>query len=133
MGVQPVYYQDIGDSYEIAGELQDMIRIEALPVAPGRYINDLDIENSRKSPSWENERQKCSSEKKTALENTSGSKGGIQGGWDFPTCRSKPWTESDLEAIVIPLTAMYRTFGTGERVDYFVCSAAPNVLVRTPR
>ncbi len=47
----------------------------------------------------------------------------------FGPIRIKPWTESDLEAVVIPLTTMQRTFGIGDRIDYFVCSAYPDIRI----
>ena len=130
LGSVPVYYEDIGDSYEIRGELQDMIRIEALQLHQGRYINDLDIRDSRKVAVLGKRTAEVLFGEKDCIGEYIRIKGvefrvvGI-----FGPMQIKPWTESDLEAIVIPLTAMYRTFGTGERVDYFVCSAAPNVLV----
>ena len=33
------------------------------------------------------------------------------------------------ESVVIPLTTMYRAFGTGEYVDWFVCEAKPGIKV----
>ncbi len=126
----PVSYQGLSDRYEIRGELQDMIRIEALQLHSGRYINDYDIRDSRKVAVL----GKRTAEVLFGEEDCIGKYIRIQGVefrvvGTFGPMQVKPWTESDLEAIVIPLTAMYRTFGTGERVDYFVCSAAPNVLV----
>lgn len=130
MGTQPVYYNDIGDNYMIRGELESMIRIEALRLHEGRYINALDIENSRKVAVL----GKRTAEVLFGEEDCIGKYIRIKGVefrvvGIFGPMQVKPWTEEDLEAVVIPLTAMYRTFGTGERVDYFVCSAAPNVLV----
>ena len=126
----PVYYKDIGDRKEIRGELQDMINIEALKLHKGRYINQLDIDESRKVAVL----GKRTAEVLFGEEESIGKFVRI-GGVEFrvvgifgPT-QVKPWTESDLEAVVIPLPTMYRTYGTGERVDYFVCSSAPNVKV----
>ncbi len=132
MGAQPVYYNEIGDNYMIRGELESMIRIEALQLHEGRYINALDIENSRKVAVL----GKRTAEVLFGEEDCIGKYIRIKGVefrvvGIFGPMQVKPWTEEDLEAVVIPLTAMYRTFGTGERVDYFVCSAAPNVLVST--
>ncbi|MCB0588791.1 MAG: ABC transporter permease [Phaeodactylibacter sp.] len=132
IGSQPVYYKDIGDSYEIRGELQDMIRIEALKLHQGRYINELDIENSRKVAVLGERTAEVLFGEKGCIGQYIRIKGvefrvvGV-----FGPMQVKPWTERDMEAVVIPLTAMYRTFGTGERVDYFICSAAPDVQVST--
>ncbi|MCB0570670.1 MAG: ABC transporter permease [Phaeodactylibacter sp.] len=126
----PASYRDIGDSYEIRGEMEDMIRIEALTLYEGRYINALDIRDSRKVAVL----GKRTAEVLFGKEDCIGRYFRI-GGMEFRAVgifgpmQIKPWTEDDLEAIVIPLTTMYRAFGTGERVDYFVCSAAPDVQV----
>lgn len=130
MNSTPVYYKDIGDQYEIRGELPAMIRVEALQVHKGRYINRLDIEENRKVAVV----GKRTAEVLFGGEDCIGRFVRISGVefrvvGTFGPLQVKPWTESDLEAVVIPLTTMYRTFGTGERVDYFVCSAAPNIRV----
>ena len=126
----PVYYKDIGDRYEIRGELEDMIKIEALRLYRGRYINTLDIKESRKVAVL----GKRTSEVLFGEEDPIGRYIRIKGVefrvvGIFGPIQIKPWTESDLEAVVIPLTCMYRTFGTGERVDYFACSADPKIRV----
>ena len=132
LGTVPVFYNDIGDNYELRGELPDMIRIEALQLHQGRYINALDIENSRKVAVLGKRTAEVLFGNKACIGEYIRIKGvefrvvGV-----FGPMQIKPWTESDLESVVIPLTAMYRTFSTGERVDYFVCSAAPDVLVST--
>ena len=132
IGAQPVYHQDIGDRYEIRGELEDMIRIEALQLHQGRYINALDIENSRKVAILGKRTAEVLFGEKDCIGEYIRIKGvEFRVAGVFGPLQIKPWTEDDLEAIVIPLTTMYRTFGTGERVDYFVCSAAPDVRVST--
>ena len=128
----PASYQEISDKYEIRGELQDMIRIEALRLHEGRYINKLDIRDSRKVAVLGKRTAEVLFGNKECIGRyirISGMEFRVVG--IFGPLQIKPWTESDLEAIVIPLTTMYRAFGTGERVDYFVCSAAPKVLVST--
>ncbi len=128
----PVNYQEISDRYEIRGELQDMIRIEALRLHAGRYINELDIRDNRKVAVLGKRTAEVLFDQESPIGRYIQIKGiefrvvGI-----FGPMQVKPWTESDQEAVVIPLTTMYRAFGTGERVDYFVCSAAPEVRVST--
>lgn len=126
----PVYYKDIGEEREIRGELESMIKIEALRLYQGRYINQRDVEEARKSAVL----GKRTAEVLFNDEDPVGRYVRIQGVefrvvGIFGPLEIKPWTESDMEAVVIPLTAMYRAFGTGERVDYFVCSAADNIMV----
>ncbi|MEQ8703163.1 MAG: ABC transporter permease [Phaeodactylibacter sp.] len=126
----PVYYNEIGENREIRGELNNMIKIEALKLHSGRYINDRDIEEARKVAVV----GQRTAELLFGPEEPIGKYIRVRGVefqvvGTFGPQQVKPWTESDMESIVIPLTAMYRTFGTGERIDYFVCSAQPNVLV----
>jgi len=130
MNSTPVYYKDIGDQYEIRGELPAMIKVEALQVHKGRYLNSRDIEENRKVAVVGKRTAEVLFGEEECIGQfirISGVEFRVVG--TFGPLQVKPWTESDLEAVVIPLTAMYRTFGTGERVDYFVCSAAPNVSV----
>jgi putative ABC transport system permease protein len=126
----PVYRKEIGETREIRGELDNMIKVEALKLFSGRYINERDIEEARKVAVV----GQRTAELLFGEEEPIGQYIRVQGVefqvvGTFGPQQVKPWTESDMEAIVIPLTAMYRTFGTGERIDYFVCMAQPNVLV----
>jgi putative ABC transport system permease protein len=126
----PVYYKDIGEQREIRGELDGMIKIEALRLYKGRYINQLDVDGARKVAVL----GKRTADVLFDREDPIGQYVRVQGVefrvvGIFGPMEIKPWTESDMEAVVIPLTTMYRAFGTGERVDYFVCSAANDVQV----
>lgn len=130
LGGSPVVKGEVSQECEIRGELSDMIRIEALRLHEGRYINANDIAENRKvAVLGKRTREVLFGEAPCIGEyvRIRGVEFRVVG--VFGPQQVKPWTESDLEAVVIPLTAMYRTFGTGERVDYFVCSAAPNVRV----
>jgi putative ABC transport system permease protein len=130
MNSVPVYYEDIGEQREVRGELESMIKIEALRLYQGRYVNKRDVEEARKVAVLGKRTADVLFDKKDPIGHYIRVQGvefrvvGI-----FGPLEIKPWTESDMEAVVIPLTTMYRAFGTGERVDYFVCSAAENVLV----
>ena len=130
MGSHVVSYGEASDEYVIRGELQDMIHIEALQLHEGRYVNQRDVDESRKVAV-------IGKRVKEVLFGTAPCIGeyvqvrGVQFRvvGVFGPMQVKPWTEEDLEAVVIPLTAMHRTFGMGARVDYFICSAEPKVLV----
>ena len=130
MNSVPVYYEDIGEQREVRGELESMIKIEALRLYQGRYVNKRDVKEARKVAVLGKRTADVLFDKKDPIGHYIRVQGvefrvvGI-----FGPLEIKPSTESDMEAVVIPLTTMYRAFGTGERVDYFVCSAAENVLV----
>lgn len=125
-----VTYHEKSDKYEIRGELSDMLKIESLTVYEGRYINDNDVNDSRKVAA-------IGIRTKEVLfgnENAIGKYIRIQGVeflvvGVFGPMQIKPWTEDDMQAIVIPLTAMQRSFGTAGKVDYFGCTAAGDVKV----
>jgi putative ABC transport system permease protein len=107
-----------------------MIRIEALNLYEGRYINDLDIEEARKVVVLGTRVKEVLFGNEDCIGKYVRVRGvefrvvGV-----FGPMQIKPWTEDDMQAVVIPLTTMYRTFGRPRTVDYFVCSSAPNVLV----
>jgi putative ABC transport system permease protein len=130
LGNVPASFREMSGRYDLRGEFPDMIRVEALRLHQGRYINELDIRHSRKAAVL----GKRTAEVFFGSEDPIGRYIRIKGiefmvVGTFGPQQVKPWTESDLEAIVIPLTTMYRTFGTGERVDYFICAAAPGASV----
>ncbi len=130
LGASPVNYKDKGDSYEIRGELSDMIKIEALQLYEGRYINENDVAESRKvAVVGQRTREVLFGEedcigKYIRIRGVEFKVVGV-----FGPVQIKPWTESDLEAIVVPLTTVQRTFGTGDQVDYFVCAADESVRI----
>jgi len=130
MGASPLFYKDKGDNYEVRGELSDMIKIESIKVYEGRYINENDIAESRKVVIIGKRIQEVLFGNEPCIGKYVRIRGvefkvvGV-----FGPIQIKPWTEGDLESNVIPLTTMQRTFGTGDRVDFFVCSAYDNIRI----
>jgi len=123
---------DKSERYEIRGELGDMIRIEALKVYEGRYINDRDVAECRKMAVIGTRVRDVLYGKDAA--NCVGKAIRIRGveftvAGVFGPSQLKPWNEEDQESIVIPLPTMHRAFAAGGDVDYFVCASAPNVMV----
>ncbi len=119
----PIRYKGEGDDWEIRGELTDMINMEALRLYEGRYINPIDVEDARKvAVIGKRIRQVL-----FGGEDPIGKYIQIRGiefrvVGVFGPIQEKPWRESDLESVVIPLPTMYNSFATGRRIDYFVCS-----------
>lgn len=115
---------------EIRGEFGEMLKVEALKLYAGRYINQNDVENNRKVAVLGDRTRELLFGEEEAIGQYIQVRGvefrivGI-----FGPEQIKPWTESDLEAVVIPLTTMYKTLASREIVDYFICSAAPNIRV----
>lgn len=118
------------DSYEVRGEMTDMIHVEALQLHEGRYINDLDLEQSRKVAVIGKRIKEVLFDDEDCIGKSIQIKGiqfrvvGV-----FGPIQVKPWTESDLQSVVIPITTMERTFGTGGRIGFFICGAEPNIKV----
>ncbi len=124
---------EIVEKYEIRGELADMIKVEGYKIYKGRYIQPSDVENSRKvivlgkrvaevlfgGGQW----QDAIGQSVTA-NGVEFTVVGIYGPEQI-----KPWTESDLESTVIPLTTMHRSFGTGGIIHYFALSALPEYKI----
>jgi putative ABC transport system permease protein len=125
-----VSYKNNNESYEIRGEFWDMIRIEALELHEGRYINENDVNEVRKVTVIGTRVKEVLFGDEICIGKSIRIRGvdftviGV-----FGPVQLKPWTEADMQSVVIPLTTMSRAFGTRERVDYFVCSAAPSVKV----
>ncbi len=126
-----IAYKDQNENYELRGELTDMINIEALEVVEGRYINDLDLKENRKvAVIGRTVKDVLFGEDEDAIGKYIKVRGlefkvvGIYGPMQL-----KEWTRSDMESVVIPLTTMFRAFGTGEFVDWFVCSAKAGIPV----
>ena len=121
-----VVHGETAETYEIRGELSQMIKVEALKVYHGRYISDLDNEESRKVAVLGTRTAEVFFGKD--IEKAIGEYVTINGAeflvvGIFGPEVIKPWTEDDQEAVVIPLTTMHRTFGLDGRVHYFAVSA----------
>src|SRR5690606_20629221 len=110
-----------------------MIKVEGYKVYKGRYIQPSDVEDSRKvivlgkrvaevlfgAGQW----QDAVGQSVTA----NGVEFTVVG--IYGPDQIKPWTESDLESTVIPLTTMHRSFGTGGIIHYFALSALPEYKI----
>jgi putative ABC transport system permease protein len=128
----PVYRKDQGQNWEIRGELPDMIEIEALKLFQGRYINKKDLDEARKvCVIGERIREVLFKDDPCIGEyiRIDGSEYKVVG--VFGPIDLKPWTESDMESVVIPLSTMNQAFGTSDRIDYFACSAYSHISMGT--
>jgi putative ABC transport system permease protein len=126
-----VVYGGQSGSWQIRGELTDMIQVEALKLYSGRYINPTDIAGERKvAVIGDRIRQEL-----FGAEDPIGRYVSLRGVeflvvGVFGPIEVKPWNQEDLESVVVPLTTMYKTFGTPRQVDYFIVTAYPDVDIR---
>lgn len=123
-----VMYKEKGESREIRGELTDMIEIESLKLFEGRYINQVDIDEKRRvCVIGERVRELLFGDTPCIGEyvKMNGSFFKVVG--VFGPVELKPWTQSDMTSVVIPLSTMNQTFGFANKIDYFACSGYPDV------
>lgn len=128
-----ITYKENVETYDIRGELSDMITVEGYKVYKGRYIQPSDVAESRKvivlgkrvaevmfgKGKWENAIGKYVTANGVEFQVV-----GVFGP-EF----IQPWTEDDLETTVIPLTTMHKSFGTAGRIHYFALSALPEYKI----
>lgn len=130
MNNSTIIYKDKSDSYQVRGEFGDMFKIEALKLYEGRYINKNDEEESRKVAVIGTRVKEVLFGEEDCIGKYIRVRGvefrvvGV-----FGPMQVKPWTEDDMESVVIPLTTMHRTYGMGGRVDYFVCAGNDDVRI----
>jgi putative ABC transport system permease protein len=130
MNNSTIIYKDKSDSYQVRGEFGDMFKIEALKLYEGRYINKNDEEESRKVAVIGSRVREVLFGEEDCIGKYIRVRGvefrvvGV-----FGPMQVKPWTEDDMESVVIPLTTMHRTYGMGGRVDYFVCAGNDDVRI----
>ena len=130
LGNTTVSFGENNEQVPLRGEYEDMLQLEALQVMRGRYINAGDrLEKRKVVVLGDRTRELLFGEASGIGEyvRLNGIEFRVIG--SFGPEQVKPWTEEDLEAVVIPLTTMHQTVGRSGRVDYFICSAAPDVRV----
>ena len=130
IGTRPINYGDKRAEYSVRGEETDLINLESNTLKEGRFINQTDLDESRKVVAIGT----------TVKEILFGDKNAIGehiliSGVDFQVIgiygplRKKEWTKRDMESVTIPLTTLDKTFGAGNRIDWFICSAKPGKSV----
>lgn len=127
-----IVHGENAETYEVRGELSQMIKVEALKVFYGRYLNDEDNQQLRKVTVLGVRTAEVLFGKE--VEKSLGQYVTINGAeflvvGIFGPEVLKPWTEDDQEAVVIPLSTMHRTFGMDGRVHFFAVSAKPEYRI----
>ena len=115
---------DNSDRFVLRGELTDMIQLDAIKQDEGRYINQLDLNNNRKVVVIGDYVRKLLFEDEPCIGKfikISGIKFRVVG--VFSPTQVNVWSQSHSEAVVIPFTTMSKTFGIGQQIDWFICSA----------
>jgi len=130
-GGRNVVYKEETGAYEIRGDIAEFQKIKPMDIMSGRYLNSLDIKESRKVAILG----------KRVVEELFDGKTDIIGEFItiegvfykvIGTYRSFETDEDasfDEQTITIPLTTMQKTFGRGNRIDRFMFLAKPNISV----
>jgi len=129
-GVQVIYGLNTG-AYQVQGDYPDFNHIDPVEILHGRYINNIDIENSRKVAVVG---KRVIDDLFKSDEDPIGQYIRIRGVYFqivgvFASKHSGGWGESQEMSITLPFTAMQRAFNIGNRVYFFAMTSKPNVSV----
>lgn len=130
-GSRTVKYQDRNEDYNLRGEFPQAKYVEGFHVDEGRYLNQTDIDESRKTAIIGSTiKKEIFGDKSPVGEriNISGIDFLIVGVFSLPN--AKEWDQDEMETISIPITSCYKAFGVqNRRVHQFVVAAEDDVLV----
>lgn len=129
-GRNVVYKMETG-AYEIRGEVPDFDRIKPMNIQSGRFINALDLKESRKVALLG---QRVVEELCDGKNDIIGEYITIDGIFykiigTFKSYETDDGGIRDEQSITIPLTTMQQTFGRGNRIDQFMFMAKPGIKV----
>ena len=130
-GGVPVVYGLNSGAYQVQGDYPDFNQIDPVEIVKGRFINDIDINASRKVAVIG---KKVADDLFRYDEEPIGQYIRIQGVYFqvigvFASKHTGGWGESQEQAVTLPFTAMQRVFNIGNRVYFFALTAKPNVSV----
>ena len=130
-GVQVVYGLNTG-MYNVQGDYPDFNHIDPVDVIKGRFINEIDISDSRKVAVIG---KKVASDMFLHNEEPIGQHIRIQGVYFqvigvFESKHSGGWGENQEQSITLPFTTMQKVFNIGNRVYFFAMTAKPDVSVK---
>lgn len=133
IGDRNVVYGQLNGSFEIDGILPITKHIEGYVLDEGRFINEVDIDQNRKVTILG----------RTAKQELFGDSSAIgkhiiANGIDFQVVgvfaipNAKEWDLEDMQALLIPLTTMYKAYGVEQnRVGQIIVEAQKGILVST--
>ena len=131
LGDRKIDYGGLSSSFELRGEFPVAQKIEGFIVDEGRYLNQKDIDLSRKVALIGRTVRKELFGEESAI-----GKHILISGIDFKivgvfaTPDAKEWNLEEMEAISIPLTTTYKAFGVEQaRISHFVVAADEGIAV----
>lgn len=126
-----VIRKDKKGAFDVRGDMPDLIHIDAMQVAEGRFLNDIDMDNKRKVAVIGKRVKEVLFEKE---EEVIGAYLKIQNveyrivGLMQSNRRGNDAIE-DEKTIFLPLTTAQQVTNRPDRIGWFVCSMKPNVVV----
>ncbi len=130
IGARAINYGEKRAEYSVRGEGTELINLESNTLKEGRFINQKDLDESRKVVAIGTTVKEILFGEEEAI-----GKHVLISGVDFQVIgiygplRKKEWTKRDMESVTIPLTTLDKTFGAGNKIDWFICSAKPGTSV----
>ncbi len=131
IGDRSVDFGSKNGSYEVRGEFPQAKDIEGYTLDEGRYLNDNDIEGNRKvAVIGRIVKEQLFGDSTSVGEHISISNIDFLVVGVYGTPDAKEWNIEEMEAIGLPMTTIFKTFGVqNERISQMVVSAAEGVLV----
>ena len=131
LGNQDIVYNSLKTAYELRGVFPDNKVIDGYILDEGRYINDLDIKEGRKSAVLGRVVKKEMFGDSSAIgEHVRISGIDFQVVGVFGTESTNEWDQEDMEAVAIPLTTTYKSFGIqNKRIHRMVVGAEDDIAV----
>ena len=131
MGSLDINYGQLTTAYELRGVYPDSKVIDGYILDEGRYVNNKDIDDARKTVVLGRVVKKELFGDSSAVGKhvrVSGIDFQVVG--VFGTESTNEWDQEDMEAVAIPLTTTYKTFGIqNQRVHRMIVGAADDVAV----
>ena len=127
----PVVYGLSAGAYQVNGDYPDFNQIDPVEILKGRYINDIDINTSRKvavvgkrviDDLFEPDEEPIG--KYIRIQGVNFQVIGV-----FASKHTGGWGENQEQMITLPFTSMQKAFNIGNRVYFFALTSKPNVLV----
>ncbi len=130
-GGVPVIYGLSTGSYQVQGDYPDFNAIDPVEILKGRFINEIDINTSRKVAVVG---KRVIADLFEPDEDPIGKYIRVQGVYFqvigvFASKHTGGWGESQEQCITLPFTSMQKAFNIGNRVYFFAMTSKPRVSV----
>lgn len=117
-------------SFDLRGDMPDLLHIDALEMYEGRFINELDIKNRRKiAVIGHNVKETLFGEEEAIGKYIKARGTEFQVVGIIKSNRRGEDAQDDEKTVFLPLTTVQQLTNRPNRVGWFVCSMQPNITV----